>query len=152
MFIYFLELQKCLEGVLRMNFRVQIFSGVYHPQDTWDEKVSSVLPNGEHGEIEPLDPSRICWICENSMENPWTCDGLYYPSLIDTFWCLGGIWTPNREGLALYPLIVRHRSTDFPWIFHGIQRIPDGSRGSISPCSLQGKTQLTFSSRVSWGG
>ena len=35
------------------------FSGVYHPQDTRDEKVSSVVLRREHGEIEPLDPSEI---------------------------------------------------------------------------------------------
>ena len=39
------------------------FFWVYHPQDTRDEKVSSVIPRGEHEEIEPLG-------------NLWTCDGL----------------------------------------------------------------------------
>ncbi len=34
--------------ILRMNFLSRIFSGVYHPQDTRDEKVSLVLPCGEH--------------------------------------------------------------------------------------------------------
>ncbi len=38
---------------------VEFFSWVYQPQDTPDEKVSSVLPRREHGEIEPLDPSGI---------------------------------------------------------------------------------------------
>ena len=37
----------------------EFFSGVYHPQDTRDEKVSSVVPRGEHGEIEAPDPSGI---------------------------------------------------------------------------------------------
>ncbi len=41
------------------TFEVKFFSGVYHAQDTRDEKVSLVLPHGEHGEIQPLDPSGI---------------------------------------------------------------------------------------------
>ncbi len=47
---------------------VDIFSGVYHPRDIRDEKVSLVLPRGEHGEIEPLDLSGIRG---NSVEIPW---------------------------------------------------------------------------------
>ena len=57
--------------VLRMNFRGRIFSGVYQPQDTRDEKVSSVLPHWEHGEIEP-------WIRQESVESvgiPWKFHG-----------------------------------------------------------------------------
>ncbi len=42
-----------------MNFRHQVFSALYHPQDARDEKVSSVLACGEHGEKETLDSSGI---------------------------------------------------------------------------------------------
>ncbi len=58
------------------TFAVELFSGIYHPQDTLDERVSLVLRHGEHVEIEPLDPSGIRWIRGKSMGNPWTCDGL----------------------------------------------------------------------------
>ncbi len=54
-----------------------------------------------------------------------------------------------REGLALDPLIVNFHG--IPIEFPRIPRIPDESRGSISPCSPRGTTELTFSSRVSWG-
>ena len=61
------------------TFAVEFFSGVYHTQDTRDEKGSLVLPHGEHGEIEPLDPSGIPlnpWEFHgNSMENPWEIRG-----------------------------------------------------------------------------
>ncbi len=53
----------------------ELFSGVYHPQDTRDVKVSSVVPCGEHGEIEPPDPSGIRRIHGNSMEIPWEIHG-----------------------------------------------------------------------------
>ena len=80
-----------------MNFCGRIFSGVYRPKDTRDEKVSSVLPRREHGEIEPLDRSRIRWIHGNSMRIPWKFHGKSVdlwriingskanPFLIDTF-------------------------------------------------------------------
>ena len=74
------------------TFAVEFFSGVYHPQDTRDEKVSSVLPCGEYGEIEPLDPSGIHWIRGNSVEIP--CKFQSYISWRD------GLEFLHREGIV----------------------------------------------------
>ena len=48
------------------------FSGVYHPQDVRDEKVSLALAHWEHGEMKTLVPSKIC----GSMANPWKIRGI----------------------------------------------------------------------------
>ncbi len=50
-FLYFAAL--CHFG---LTFAVEFFSGVYHPQDVRDEKVSLTPVHWEHGEIKTLVP------------------------------------------------------------------------------------------------
>ncbi len=108
----------------------------------------------EPGETGSLIPSWIHRFRHHSMEFPWNFHG----KSVDILWIFHGPNAKIRLANLNSPSHVHGFPMEFPWNFHGIptefpriQRIPDGSRGSISPCSPRGTTKLTFSSRVSWG-
>ena len=73
----------------------------HNPQDTRNERVSSVLPRGEHGEsvrnlLNPLE------FRGHSVENPWEIRG----PMTDYQW-IEGQPLPNRHILKVHPKDVK---------------------------------------------
>ncbi len=143
-----------------MNFFNQIFSGVYHPKDVPDEKVSSALAHcmgtwRKYRNPESVrNPSKIHGFPTESQRDRTESQTKCHPNKTPT----DSVRIPSRFRRSFVRVTLRRDSMGIPWKIHGISmefpwipRIPDGFRVSISPCSQCTRAELTSLSRTSFG-